>query len=796
MYESHFGITGPPFQLSPDPSFYFDSKGHHQALAEIRRGLAEKAGFVVISGEVGAGKTTLVRTLLEELDSSRYALGHILSTQLDADELLRAILLAFGVTPQDETPERLMKAIHGQVAVLAKDGWHAVLIIDEAQNLHLDAFHRLVELDRTSPPGRTPLKVFLVGQPELRGLVASPELSALRERVRVSCHLGPLGSVETGRYIEHRLAKVGWSGVPRFEPGAFAEIHRWTQGIPRRVNLLCNRLMLSCFLSAEVQIDVATVATTARDLRAEIGDVGPEPAAVQAIEPITLTDAVTEVVLNDAVTEALPLVPQALLAPTAPAATDEPLEPISLKTLDAPPAPGARKATTPPAPPRSAPGPATGVPVASAAPPRAAHAAVPTSDTAAAPAPAPAPTPLQRDRRRPAALPPQLPPVVLRGDGSGPLLFVLSGDADHIRAAALLAALATQAELPVSWLVRISASDAVERNVDLFAGFDRSRLINLGVADGTEVGRAAELMKRFEFIVDHCEPAAVLVFDASEVALYAGMVARSKAVPVLHVGAGLRTAEPSARADVTRRIIDQLADVLYTTDAEGGDALAREGVSAERVCFVGNLLVDALQAALRDGAGAPPEDEALGAARQFLADAHGYGMVAIDAWANVGERQTLSELVTILRQVSRDLPLIWPMQQRTYDQLVKFRLDAFIANERIACVPLQRHGAFARLLGNATCVLADSWSVQEEASALGIPCLTMGVEPGRPMAKGVGSGVAVGKNKTLATRAVWECIFNGGKRGRVPAFWDGQSAGRIATHLTLWLRAERTRRTA
>jgi UDP-N-acetylglucosamine 2-epimerase len=303
-------------------------------------------------------------------------------------------------------------------------------------------------------------------------------------------------------------------------------------------------------------------------------------------------------------------------------------------------------------------------------------------------------------------------------------------------------------------------------------------------------------MKRFEFIVDHCEPAAVLVFDASEVALYAGMVARSKTVPVLHVGAGLRTAELSSRADVTRRMIDQLADVLYTTDAEGGDALAREGVAPERVCFVGNLLVDALQAALRDKADAPLEDEALGAARQFLADAHGYGMVAIDAWANVGERQTLTELVTILRQVSRDLPLIWPMQQRTYDQLVKFRLDAFIANERIACVPLQRHAAFARLLGNATCVLADSWSVQEEASALGIPCLTMGVEPARPMVAGVGSAVAVGKNKTLATRAVWECIFNGGKRGRVPALWDGQSAARIATHLALWLRAERTRRTS
>ncbi len=799
MYESHFGITGPPFQLSPDPSFYFDSKGHHQAMAEIRRGLAEKTGFVVISGEVGAGKTTLVRTLLEELDSSRYALGHILNTQLDADELLRAILLAFGVSPQEESPEQWMKAIHRQVAALAKDGWSAVLIIDEAQNLHPDAFHRLVELDRSGTPGRAPLKVFLVGQPELRTLVASPELGTLRERVRVSCHLGPLGAVETGHYIEHRLAKVGWSGVPRFEPGAFAEIHRWTQGIPRRVNLLCNRLMLSRFLSGEVLIDAAMVATTARDLRAEIGDIGPEPEEVQVIEPITLTEVVDEEATEEVSAALQPMAPPSLLEPTAPKAPAEPaapLEPIALKTLSTPPTPAARKAADKP-PPRPAPSPATVVPapapVAPVTPPRAAPVSAPAAP--AIPAAAAAPTLLRRDRRRPAALPPQLPPVVQRGDGSGPLLFVLNGEADHIKAAALLGAMAGRAELPVAWLVRINASDAVERNLDLFAGFDRSRLINLGLADGTAVGRAAELMKRFEFVVDHCEPAAVVVFDASEVALYAGMVARSKLVPVVHIGAGLRTAEPSARADVNRRLTDQLADLLYTADADAGDTLVREGVAPERVRFVGNLLVDALQAAMRASTDGPEVDDGLGDARQFLTDAHGYGLVTIDAWANVSERQTLTELVTILRQVSRDLPLIWPMHQRTYDQLVKFRLDAFIANERIACVPLQRHASFARLLGSATCALTDSWSVQEEATALGIPCLTMGVEPGRPMAEGVGSGIPVGKNKTLATRAVWECIFNGGKRGRVPDLWDGQAAGRIASHLATWLVAERTRLT-
>ena len=748
MYESHFGITGPPFQLSPDPTFYFDSKGHHRALVEIRRGLADKTGFVVVSGEIGAGKTTLVRTLLEEMDASRFAVGQILSSQLDGEELLRAILIAFGVAPQDESPAQLTAAVQRQFATLAKDGWRPVLIIDEAQNLHPDAFRLLVDLDRDSVPGRVPPKLFLVGQPELRTLVESDELRALRERVQVSCHLGPLDANETGHYIQHRLAKVGWSGVPSFEDGAFAEIHRWTQGIPRRVNLLCNRLMLSRFLSGQTQIDAATVEATARDLRSEIGDTGPEPKAVRAIEP--------EVLVNAA--------PELATLPIAKAAS----------TL-APPAPMARE--VPPVPATTAPPIAPGPPSVVAEEP----AAKPT-------------TVLRRDRRRPGPSAPQLPPMAVRGDGSGPLLCVVGGQADHLKALALMSALAERSDVPAVMLVRAAAGDAIERNGELFAAIDRGRIIDLGLGDGTEVGRAAELMKRFEFVVDHCEPAAVIIFDAAEVALYAGLVARSKAVPVVHIGAGLRAREPADPANVPRKLTDHLADLLYTPEADAHARLTREGIPADRIRFAGNLLVDTLQTALRSSLDARGAGDELGAARQFLGDAHGYGVVVIDALANVVDRQTLSDLVTILRQVSRDLPLIWPMHRRTRDQLAKFRFDAFIAGERIACVEPQRYAPFVGLLANATCVLSDSWNVQEEATALGITCLTLGVESANPIGIGVGSSVAVGRNKTLATRAVWECIFNGGKRGRVPELWDGKTAERIAEHLAGWLTARRTRK--
>ncbi len=776
MYESHFGITGPPFQLNPDPSFYFDSKGHHQALAEIRRGLAEPTGFLIVSGEIGAGKTTLVRTLLEEIDASRFALGHVLNTQLDAAELLRSILLAFGVPAQgDANQAQQIAALNSQVTALANDGWRAVLIIDEAQNLHLDAFQLLIEMDREGGPSRVPLKVFLVGQPELRTMVDTPELRALRERTHVACHLGPLDAAETGRYIEHRLTRVGWSGVPTFEPGAFTEIHRWTNGVPRRINLLCNRLMLSRFLGAETAIDAATVAATARDLRAEVGDTGAEPPPVQTAQPTVAPTPRVETVERISLPMPLDDLP-------APAVADAPVDALSDIPVPAEPRVAEPAQTAPSLAPAPVPAPASAAAAESAA-----RSAEPEPGATAK-----APNQRRGDRRRAAPVTTPLPPMAARGDGSGPLLCMLDSDADHIKASALLAALANHPALPATLLVCIGAGDALARNGELFPGFDRSRLIPLVIDEGTAVGRAAELMRRFEFVVDHCEPAAVVLFDASEVALHAGLVARSKGVPVVHIGAGLRLRDDAAHADAPRRITDHLADLLYTAEADAGDALVREGVAAERTCFVGNLQIDALQAALRLPFDADAAAAELGDAWHYMSDAHGYGLVVLDQSANIGDRRAFTDLVSIVRQVSRDLPLVWPMHPRTREQLARFRLDTYLAGERIACLPTQPYAVYARLLSNATCALSDSWTVQEEAAALSLPCLTMGDEPARPMAAGLGSAVAVGRNKSLATRAVWECIFNGGKRGRVPERWDGRTAERLAAHLAAWLGAAHT----
>lgn len=723
MYESHFGISAPPFQLSPDPSFYFDSTGHHHAREELRRGLSEPSGFVVISGEIGAGKTTLTRTLLTELDPTQLVVGQVLSTQLEADDLLRAIVIGFGIPADQADAQVLREALESQLARWTHEGRRAVLVIDEAQNLHVSAFRMLVELEKGGAAGRPALKLCLVGQPELRDIVRSADLVELHDHIGVACHIGPLRVEETGAYIRHRLAKVGWKGSPTFEAGAFEEIHRWTHGIPRRVNLLCNRLMLSRFLTQQTRIDVETVASTAADLRAEIGDTSlpppaPRPAAVAAPPPDILLE--------------LPITAPAVQRPAPSPDCDTP-----------PPAPGA-----------------------------------PATQTEARPA-------VKRE-------PPVLTSVVLQGDAR-PLLLVAGSQADHLQAAALLRAFSARNDLPVCLLVRAYANNAFDRNREMFAGLDiDGRIVALGIAGGTYAGRAAELMQRFEFVVDHCMPAAVVVFDGSDAALSCGLVASRRAIPVVQVGAGLRVRGQPGAADITRKLTDQLSDVLYTSEVEASERLVQEGMARDRIAFVGNLQVDALQIALRSSLAGGPR-ERVGLPSEYLSDRNGYGVVAIDAPVNVNDRQTMSDLVTILREVSRDVPLVWPMHSRTREQLVTFKLDATMRGERLACLAEQNYVSFVQLLANATCILTDSWHVQEEATALGIPCLALGSESERPIASAIGSTVAVGRNKAIATRTIWDCIFNGGKRGTVPDQWDGQAGARIAEHLAFWLRAAQQR---
>src|SRR4029079_14352302 len=204
-------------------------------------------------------KTTIVRSLFEQLDRERLVAAQLVSTQLDADDVLRSVSAAFGLPAKAVDKATLLASLEAFLCQLAIDGKRALLVVDEAQNLTPRAVEELRMLSNFQLGEQALLQSFLIGQPELRTMMQSPQMQQLRQRVIASYHLGPLVRSETQAYIEHRLRHVGWNDDPRFEPSCFDSIHTWSGGIPRRINTLCNRLMLAGFLGEKHVIEPAAV---------------------------------------------------------------------------------------------------------------------------------------------------------------------------------------------------------------------------------------------------------------------------------------------------------------------------------------------------------------------------------------------------------------------------------------------------------------------------------------------------------------------------------------------------------
>lgn len=278
MYESHFGFSAKPFQLNPDPDFYFGSRGHKRAMAYLEYGLHQGEGFIVITGEVGAGKTTLLRGLLRRIQSDSIVPVQIVSTQVDSDDLLRLVASAFGLRQEGEDKATLLTRLQQHFEGLHAEGKRALLIVDEAQNLAPRAVEELRMLSNFQVGTRSLVQSFLVGQPEFRSIMQRPEMRQLKQRVIASYHLGPLDAEETQHYIEHRLRHVGWQDTPHFEPNAFARIHSVTGGVPRRINTLCDRLLLAAYLGDKRSLHAEDVETVANELAEELGGNNVDPA--------------------------------------------------------------------------------------------------------------------------------------------------------------------------------------------------------------------------------------------------------------------------------------------------------------------------------------------------------------------------------------------------------------------------------------------------------------------------------------------------------------------------------------
>ncbi|MGQ3102138.1 MAG: XrtA/PEP-CTERM system-associated ATPase [Sphingopyxis solisilvae] len=272
MYDQFYGFTGRPFQLTPDPHFYFESGTHRKAMSYLGYGLAQGEGFIVITGDVGAGKTTLVGHLMNTIDANRLTAVKLVSTQVEGDDLLRLVAEQFGIEWEGESKAELLRSMEQYLREQARAGKRTLLIVDEGQNLAISALEELRMLSNFQLGGHSLLQIFLLGQPEFRQtLFHSPTLEQLRQRVIATHHLDPMEPEEVEPYILHRLGKVGWTGNPSFSPDAFEEIYDYSEGVPRKLNVLVSRLLLYGAVEQMTRITAQNVRSVVAEIEADRG---------------------------------------------------------------------------------------------------------------------------------------------------------------------------------------------------------------------------------------------------------------------------------------------------------------------------------------------------------------------------------------------------------------------------------------------------------------------------------------------------------------------------------------------
>jgi general secretion pathway protein A len=272
MYEEFYKFTSKPFRLTPDPRFLYKSDGHSRALAYLRYGLHCGEGFVVVTGEVGTGKTTLLRTLMESLKSEPIAAAQITTTQIDSVDLLRLIASAFKLRSENSPKAQLLRDIEAFLLARAREKKRVLLIIDEAQNLPMESLEELRMLSNIQSGDTAILQSFLLGQGEFRETLRSSSLEQFRQRVLATYHLGPMNLEETSAYIKHRLGLVGWKGDPEITDDAFGKIYEYTGGIPRKINTFCDRLFLYGSLEELHKFDEPIVSLVIKSRQEEIGE--------------------------------------------------------------------------------------------------------------------------------------------------------------------------------------------------------------------------------------------------------------------------------------------------------------------------------------------------------------------------------------------------------------------------------------------------------------------------------------------------------------------------------------------
>ena len=381
-------------------------------------------------------------------------------------------------------------------------------------------------------------------------------------------------------------------------------------------------------------------------------------------------------------------------------------------------------------------------------------------------------------------------------DMPGPIACIVGARPNYMKAAPLVRAFGARAELPSVVLIHTGQHYDVAMNERLFADLELPAPdLNLEVGSASHAVQTAEIMRRFEPVLDDLAPSCVIVVGDVNSTLACSLVAAKKRTPVVHIEAGLRSYDREMPEEINRVLTDQIADLLFTTERAAADNLAREGIARERVRFVGNVMIDSLRRHLPHAVAPAQTLAGAGLPTNFVGSDGRFGAVTLHRPSNVDERGALGESVALLTEVAQRLPLIWPVHPRARENLDRFGFSSRLAQARIALLPPQGYLEMLGLLAHSMVVLTDSGGIQEETTALAVPCLTMRDNTERPITIDQGTNTLVGRHRARAVECVDEILRSGGKRGRVPELWDGHAAERIAGELVAWLGASQRRGT-
>ena len=383
---------------------------------------------------------------------------------------------------------------------------------------------------------------------------------------------------------------------------------------------------------------------------------------------------------------------------------------------------------------------------------------------------------------------PQLWPQTL-----GPVICVVGARPNFMKMAPILRAFAANTPAIPALLVHTGQHYDRDMSDKLFEDLHLPRPdINLEVGSGSHAVQTAEVMRRFEPVLDEHKPSCILVVGDVNSTLACTLVGVKKGIPVVHVEAGLRSYDRAMPEEINRVLTDQVADILYTTERSAADNLAREGIEGDRVRFVGNVMIDSL-ISNRDVARQPADTlKAAGIDPSILNTDRGYGVVTMHRPSNVDHPEILQSLLGVLREISASQPLVFALHPRTKGNIERFGLESLIDRERMIILPPQGYLEMLGLMASARIVLTDSGGLQEETTALGIPCLTMRENTERPITVEQGTNTMVGRDVEAIRHHAAEILAGRSKSGRTPELWDGHAAERIAADLAAWLMARQS----